>query len=673
MADLADPAQVDQDPPATTRRAQRGDEFFAEGGALGCIMLLAIAAGIATLFIAPFRVWMMKHPGLAIAIASALLLAAFSPRLRRWLTRQSPQRRILLTTIGALTPAALVYSFDEVGIRLIFLLVVCLFPGLLFYLFVSSRRYSLLNEHLTHLHNLGLLAPRVDEQPDDTTRRLSSYLQEFQAIYGGLPQPWVDDFIAGKRRVFTHEDQEGGSGEMRAFASIISTETMVPVILTTTLVVLGWLWTLPPWHVEETLQSWEKLATTVPAEAAADAPLEDAEPAEPPAAAEPEETPAATVESGAEPERPPAAVLESEAEPEETSGAAAEPPAGEEEPPAVAEPEPEGPPTSASIRTVGNPLLTVALIGLQGAEPPSEAAWYKPWTWFRDDPEKVRKLAVEPDTGTAALSGIERFRRFQGALLPVMTPMTFAFLGAYFFSLQMLFRRFVRRDLGASAYVSCAMRIVLAWVATWVVVNAFGTFGSFDPAEPRRALLLAGFAVGVFPSVVWHILEVSTQAVLGNMFKQFRVELPIGRLDGLNIWHQTRLEEEDVENIPSMANATIVELLLHTRIPANRIIDWVDQAILYTHLGEEDKAAANTPSKALREHGILNATSLLKTYEQATARGDEDKKELEKILPGSGQSRIRSLVDAVSINPNLDQILHWRQASRPAPVGQESG
>ena len=45
---------------------------------------------------------------------------------------------------------------------------------------------------------------------------------------------------------------------------------------------------------------------------------------------------------------------------------------------------------------------------------------------------------------------------------PVLVPAAFAFLGAYFFSLQMLIKRFMRRDLGPNAYNAVSMRIILA-------------------------------------------------------------------------------------------------------------------------------------------------------------------------------------------------------------------
>jgi hypothetical protein len=58
------------------------------------------------------------------------------------------------------------------------------------------------------------------------------------------------------------------------------------------------------------------------------------------------------------------------------------------------------------------------------------------------------------------------------ALEPTATPVTLAFLGAYFFALQMLFRRYIRSDLAGSAYVAVSMRIVLAVIGTWVVMVA---------------------------------------------------------------------------------------------------------------------------------------------------------------------------------------------------------
>jgi hypothetical protein len=79
---------------------------------------------------------------------------------------------------------------------------------------------------------------------------------------------------------------------------------------------------------------------------------------------------------------------------------------------------------------------------------------------------------------------------------------------------------------------------------------------------------------------------------------------PLHQLDGLTVWHETRLEEEDVENVPNMASVDVVELMLHTQIPMERLVSWIDQAILLTILGV---AGAETRDK-LRKLGLRTAT-----------------------------------------------------------------
>jgi len=257
------------------------------------------------------------------------------------------------------------------------------------------------------------------------------------------------------------------------------------------------------------------------------------------------------------------------------------------------------------------------------------------------------------------------------ALTPTQGPVHFAFLGAYFFSLQMLFRRYVLRDLRPSAYVAVSMRIVLAVIGTWVVVAAAK---SFNPKATESSLIVTGFAIGVFPSVAWQFVQAALKKVTfaGFFMPSLQSQLPISDLDGLTVWHEARLAEEDIENIPNMATADLVELMLQTRFSADRIIDWTDQAILYTHLGpqSEDQGAAS-PRKQLRTHGIRTASSLVEAYRNV--KGDADRDAFEKILAaGNGRSPIRALVDTVETNPNFKTIWVWRGLPMPR-VGVRHG
>jgi len=246
------------------------------------------------------------------------------------------------------------------------------------------------------------------------------------------------------------------------------------------------------------------------------------------------------------------------------------------------------------------------------------------------------------------------------ALTVESSPVNYAFIGAYFFALQMLFRRYVLRDLRPSAYVSISMRIILAVIGIWVAGSAASILGFGDK---QTSLYITGFVIGVFPPIVWQFVQSAFKRVGATfVLPNLRSELPINDLDGLTVWHEARLEEEGIENIPNMATADIVELVVQTRFPGEQIIDWVDQAILFTSMGPDPE-----PRKKLRVHGIRTATSLQVGYEKA--RLPEDRQAFEKILTsGDGlRSPIRGLVDTLPTSPNLQLVRNWKNCE-PAPV-----
>jgi hypothetical protein len=257
--------------------------------------------------------------------------------------------------------------------------------------------------------------------------------------------------------------------------------------------------------------------------------------------------------------------------------------------------------------------------------------------------------------------------QLQSALIPALTPVNFAFLGAYLFSLQMIFRRYVRQDLGASAYVQFSLRIVFAVIGTWVFVEADRIAAGdnvqaayTNAAHPGGRLLVAGFIIGMFPRVVWQFLSAMGRKLFGWGLPSLEARLPLSDLDGLTVFHETRFEEEGIENIPNMATADVVDLMLNTRFPPNRIIDWVDQAILYTQLGPATDAEPSQRAK-LRQQGIRTATGLLEAYRRSKGRY-KDQDNFEKILAYANgvRSPIRALADTLETDPNLKLVKVWK-------------
>ncbi|PXF62041.1 MAG: hypothetical protein C4B59_00010 [Candidatus Methanogaster sp.] len=413
----------------------------------------------------------------------------------------------LLLIVGAVVLLPPLYQ--PFAIRSIFIITVCLFPATMYYLFISTRKYSLLGEFVTNLNRLGLLSRRrlLQHSEDAETNlepeaarqcRVDTYLQKFQGIYGPLHEKLISQTKEKIDQINEETEEKDYSPHEKGTPEVFTPETTIPVVFATILIALGWLLILPPWQGPSQAQQWKDVFT------------------------------------------------------------------------------------------------------------------------------------------------------------PEQTPVNFAFLGAYFFSIQMLSRRYARRDLRASAYVSVSLRIILAVIGIWAV----GALWAAEEALPSTGfvqLTVIGFIIGVFPQTAWQLVQASTKKVAGIFIYSFKTPLPLQDIDGLTVWNEARLEEEDIENIPNMATADLVDLMLTTRISPDRIIDWVDQAILYVHLGHEDGKELR---KKLRSYGIRTASSLIEVYRRSEFHSDRGTSE--RILPNEDPGKIPSLIDAISTNPNMELILEWR-------------
>ncbi|ABF41176.1 hypothetical protein Acid345_2175 [Candidatus Koribacter versatilis Ellin345] len=461
--------------------------------------------------------------------------------------------------------------YQILALRSTFLLVVCLFPVILYYLFITTRKYSLLNEFITNLERLGLLRERVttprsassaakEIAPDSALNlRILTYLQKFEAVYGSLDPELVSELVAATDPAAVFAKPEWNRRATAGFSSIFTPETTAPLVTATGLIALGWILALPPWQ------------------AAAPQPL------------------------------------------------------------------------AAQAKSANTQVLSAATPGL-----PTSA------TGSTETPLPAKAADAAPST-VAQTNTVSWLR----ALYPDESPVYFAFLGAYFFSIQMLFRRYVLKDLRSSAYVAVSLRIVMAVMGTWVMIPTARTLHILDSSSDLNTnskLLVLSFVIGVFPPVIWQFLQAAFKKISGARYflPSLSSELPLSSLDGLTVWHEARLEEEDIENVPNMATASIVDLMLYTRFSPDRIIDWIDQSILYTQLGPDRKIGNSevTVRAKLRSHGIRTATALLEAYRKAT--DPEDKRGFEAILESDGRPPIRTLTDALLTSPNLDLVRNWR-------------
>jgi hypothetical protein len=184
------------------------------------------------------------------------------------------------------------------------------------------------------------------------------------------------------------------------------------------------------------------------------------------------------------------------------------------------------------------------------------------------------------------------------------SPITFGFMGAYFWSFQMLLRRYRAGDLYPSAFLQASERVVLVFVISLVL--------SIMAALPDVVLIggaaaVLAFVAGIFPeAALRQILNFANRTWRDARFPTSIQAVPLTLLDGIDIWTEARLVEEKIENIQSLATAPIEVLVLRTHFATTQIVDWIDQALLYLHAGNGGELF-----QPIRMSGVRTASDLL--------------------------------------------------------------
>jgi hypothetical protein len=210
-------------------------------------------------------------------------------------------------------------------------------------------------------------------------------------------------------------------------------------------------------------------------------------------------------------------------------------------------------------------------------------------------------------------------RAFADYLASDSTPITFGFIGAYFFIIQMLLRRYFAADLNPNVYSYAVVRVLTVFLLSMILQLATSYFGW----QPFAASVIA-FVIGIFPSVgLRWIMVTANKLLVGLQAPEFIDRNPLTQLDGLNTWHEARFLEEKIENVQGLATASLEELIINTNFCPMQLIDWVDQSILSLHIQDKWQSA-------FRIVGIRTATDFIDNV--ANDKNDFEKVKAEKLL-----------------------------------------
>ena len=272
----------------------------------------------------------------------------------------------------------------------------------------------------------------------------------------------------------------------------------------------------------------------------------------------------------------------------------------------------------------------------------------------------------------------------------------FGFLGAYVFSLQLTVRAFFQNDLRSGTYVGIVERLV---VVTIFVLLIFVVWTEAFDGGAQASLAVVAFVVGSFPLVGQEWLSQVAASALRNQVPSVASRHPLSDIDGMNVWYQARLLEEGIEDIQNLATANIVDVVMHSRAPVGRIVDWIDQAVLRQHLPPTQRKADHPhPSDAvlletLNALGVRTATDLLELYAPLSDESVEmlnrdlhalepadppDKAYHHRMLDVVRDEQQRAVVGlrmlgilrCLGSEPNLRYVLNWQMASAGSALAE---
>lgn len=256
-----------------------------------------------------------------------------------------------------------------------------------------------------------------------------------------------------------------------------------------------------------------------------------------------------------------------------------------------------------------------------------------------------------------------------------------AFLGAYLWGIQYVFRRYMADDLSPGVFYGLSMRMLLAGALAVVIFNAFEALaggGSNNTQGIGRSMWPAlAFVLGMFPQrgLTW----------LREKIPMFSPEadasvrhMPLEMIEGISVHDRLRLEEYGLDSCHDLATTDFVPMAISTPYSARTLIDWMLQAKLCIYCGDA--------MRDLRTYGIRTIVDL---EDMSNERMDALAQETSVTRPALEQARaylkrspevrrLRTIGNLLGVfatvvrdDGNLDSASagnYWHAADEGAPV-----
>ncbi len=191
---------------------------------------------------------------------------------------------------------------------------------------------------------------------------------------------------------------------------------------------------------------------------------------------------------------------------------------------------------------------------------------------------------------------------FSQRILLSLTAFQFGFLGGFVYFIGQLVRSYFTLDLTPHTYVESSVRMVSASLLALVISFALpldsvcvaGTICAFHP------LPLVAFALGYFPNRAILFIEKMAARLMAYKVTRYAAT-PLSELQGMSLSHEVMLNREGFDNVENLGQADTIDLAIRTGFGFRQLSQWIGQAWLRLHLGEDFETFAHETGVTTRQ------------------------------------------------------------------------
>jgi hypothetical protein len=257
-----------------------------------------------------------------------------------------------------------------------------------------------------------------------------------------------------------------------------------------------------------------------------------------------------------------------------------------------------------------------------------------------------------------------------------LTAIRYGFLGAYVFSLQLIYRRYTTLDMQPFVYMYCALILIAGIVFNYVAFEAFRAIAGQDNNANITGVgaglsAILAFSLGYFPNFALQWFNRVASAALGG--SQRRADaLPLGLIDGISELHELRLRDNGIDNVANLATTEIHDLVINTNFNLQQVVDWVDQALLYLYL--EQSAIDNFRRTGIRTFSDFQSLWKKLYVDRGDPTGDQNAKgnrrqEIANQLLITPE-RLDMIYKSTKDGPNIDYVKQFYNHSSSERVAE---